>query len=109
MPTWVYSDLERWHYLSLLKSSDTIQMLRSICYHSLEPEKITALLHVIQSDLGFYLHRSIQATKAALSLHDGSSFQFDDGIVQIESGLTRPQFEHWIEEDLMKIRGCIDR
>src|SRR5206468_10225769 len=57
MPVWVYSDLERWHYLSLLKSSDTIQMLRSIRYHSLEPEKLDALLHVVQNDLGFYLHR----------------------------------------------------
>ncbi len=44
MPTWVYSDLERWHYLSFLKSSDTLQMLRSIEAHSLEPKKIAALL-----------------------------------------------------------------
>jgi hypothetical chaperone protein len=109
MPTWVYSDLERWHYLSLLKSSDTLQMLRSICYHSLEPEKINGLLHVIQSDLGFYLHRSIQATKAELSVQAGSTFQFVDGVLQIEASLARPQFENWIDEDLMQIRGCIDR
>jgi hypothetical protein len=30
MPEWIYSDLERWHYLSFLKSNDTIQMIRSI-------------------------------------------------------------------------------
>ena len=60
MPEWVYSDLERWHYLSFLKSNDTIQMLRSIQAQSFEPEKIGALLHIIQNDLGFYLHRSVQ-------------------------------------------------
>src|SRR5438552_152289 len=67
MPEWVYSDLERWHYLSFLKSNDTIQMLRSIQSHSLEPEKIASLLHIVQNDLGFYLHRSVQELKAELS------------------------------------------
>ena len=45
--------LERWHYLSFLKSNDTIQTLRSIKAHSFEPEKIASLLHIIQEDLGF--------------------------------------------------------
>jgi len=109
MPVWVYSDLERWHYLSLLKSSDTIQMLRSIRYHSLEPEKLDALLHVVQNDLGFYLHRSIQATKSELSSKDESFFQFNDAVVQIEAPLARTNFEEWIDEELANIRGCADR
>jgi len=98
MPVWVYSDLERWHYLSLLKSNDTLQMLRSIRYHSLEPEKLGALLHVIQNDLGFYLHRSIQTTKSELSSLDESLFLFNDAVVHIEASLTRARFEEWIEE-----------
>jgi len=109
MPIWVYSDLERWHYLSLLKSNDTIQMLRSIRHNSFQPEQLDALLHVIQDDLGFYLHRSIQATKSALSSEDTGFFQFNDGVVKIEAGLTRSQFEEWIEEELRMIRGCVER
>ncbi|PYS18804.1 MAG: Hsp70 family protein [Acidobacteria bacterium] len=109
MPVWVYSDLERWHYLSLLKSSDTIQMLRSIRYHSIEPEKLDALLHVVQNDLGFYLHRSIQTTKSELSSKDESLFQFNDAVVQIEAPLARTRFEEWIDEELTNIRECADR
>ena len=109
MPVWVYSDLERWHYLSLLKSTDTINMLRSIRYHSLEPEKLSALLHVIQNDMGFYLHRSVQNTKADLSIQENSIFQFKDGVVDIEAGLNRNTFEEWIQEELSRIRGCVDR
>jgi hypothetical chaperone protein len=109
MPIWVYSDLERWHYLSLLKSNDTIQMLRSIRHNSFQPEQLDALLHVIQDDLGFYLHRSIQATKSSLSSEDAGFFQFNDGVVKIEAGLTRSQFEEWIEEELRMIRGCVER
>jgi hypothetical chaperone protein len=109
MPVWVYSDLERWHYLSLLKSNDTIQMLRQIRYNSFEPEKLNALLHVIQEDLGFYLHRSIQTTKSELSRQHESFFRFTDTVVNIEAPMTRARFEEWIDEELVKIRGCVDR
>ena len=109
MPIWVYSDLERWHYLSLLKSADTIEMLRSIRHNSLEPEKINALLHVVQNDLGFYLHRSVQETKSELSSKSESDFAFNDAVVLIEARLLRQQFEEWIAEDLRSIRGCVKR
>jgi hypothetical chaperone protein len=109
MPEWVYSDLERWHYLSFLKSNDTIQMLRSIQSQSLEPEKIGALLHIVQNDLGFYLHRSVQQMKTELSSELIGSFVFEDHVVQMRGRVKRPSFERWIEEDLQKIRGCIDR
>jgi hypothetical chaperone protein len=109
MPTWVYSDLERWHYLSFLKSSETLQMLRSIESHSLEPEKIAALLHVVEGDLGFYLHRSVQATKSALSREIVSRFLFEDYSVRVAASVKRSSFEVWIEDELHKIRGCVDR
>jgi hypothetical chaperone protein len=64
---------------------------------------------VIQNDLGFYLHRSIQTTKAALSSQDDSFFQFIDAFVQIEVPLPRIQFEAWIDDELTKIRGCAER
>ena len=109
MPEWVYSDLERWHYLSFLKSNDTIQMLRSIQAHSFEPEKIASLLHIIHDDLGFYLHQSVQAMKAELSNEMIGSFVFEDHAIQLRGRVKRTTFEGWIEEDLQKIRGCVDR
>jgi hypothetical chaperone protein len=109
MPEWVYSDLERWHYLSFLKSNDTIQMLRSIQVHSFEPEKIANLLHIIQDDLGFYLHQSVQVMKSELSNEVIGSFVFEDHAMQMRGRVKRATFECWIEEDLQKIRGCVDR
>src|SRR5215831_7733351 len=109
MPEWVYSDLERWHYLSFLKSNDTIQMLQSIHTHSLEPEKIASLLHIVQNDLGFYLHRSVQELKAELSRELIGNFNFEDHVLQMRGRVKRPSFEAWIAEDLQKIRFCIDR
>jgi len=84
-------------------------MLRSIQVNSFEPEKINALLHIVQSDLGFYLHRSVQQMKAELSLEPIGTFAFEDHVLQMRGRVKRWTFENWIDEDLQKIRGAIER
>jgi hypothetical chaperone protein len=109
MPEWIYSDLSRWHYLSFLKSNDTIEMLRNIRSHSLEPDRIASLLHIVENDLGFYLHQSVQALKVGLSSDVAGRFAFDDPVAPMHGQVKRSTFEKWIEPDLEKIRGCVDR
>src|SRR5215470_9717656 len=109
MPEWVYSDLSRWHYLSFLKSSETIEMLRGIRSQSLDPERIEALLHIVQNDLGFYLHQAVQSMKVELSSELIGSFVFEDYLVRLNGRIKRLSFEKWIEPDLEKIRGCLER
>src|SRR5262245_42500418 len=109
MPEWIYSDLSRWHYLSFLKSNDTIEMLRGIRSQSLEPDRIASLLHIVQNDLGFYLHQSVQAMKVELSSDMVGRFVFEDHVVHMNGQVKRATFEKWIQEDLDKIRGCVER
>ena len=109
MPLWIYSNLERWHYLSFLNSNQTLQMIRSIRSQSLEPRKLAALLHVVENDLGFYLHQSVQATKAALSSEATSRFLFEDYKLRVDSAVERDDFERWIDEELGKIGDSVDR
>jgi hypothetical chaperone protein len=109
MPEWIYTDLSRWHYLSFLKSTETIEMLRGIRSHSLDPDRIEGLLHIVQNDLGFFLHQSVQAMKVELSSEQVGSFVFEDHVVQMNGRVKRSSFEKWIEPDLEKIRGCVDR
>ena len=108
VPGWVYSKLERWHYLSFLKARDTMEMLRGVQGHALEPEKIKAFIHLIKEDLGFRLHRAVQKVKCDLSRHPTATFKFSDGVVGIETVLERSVFECWIEEELEKIQVCLD-
>jgi hypothetical chaperone protein len=108
VPGWVYSKLERWHYLSLLKGRDTMEMLRGVKGHALEPEKIKALIHLIKEDLGFRLHRAVQAVKCDLSSRPTAMFKFSDGVVEIETSLERVVFEGWITEELEQIQTCVD-
>jgi hypothetical chaperone protein len=109
MPEWIYSDLSRWHYLSFLKSSETIEMLRGIRSQSLEPKRIEALLHIVQNDLGFYLHQAVQSMKVELSSEPIGSFVFEDHVVRMNGKIKRSSFERWIEPDLQKIRECLER
>ncbi len=108
VPGWVYSKLERWHYLSFLKARDTMEMLRGVHGHALEPAKIKALIHLIKEDLGFRLHRAVQAVKCNLSYHPTAAFKFEDGVVEIEGTLKRSVFESWIAEELEQIENCVD-
>ncbi len=109
VPTWVYRKLERWHYLSLLRGKETIDMLQSVQAQAFEPDRIAALLHLIRNDLGYRLHQAVQKTKCALSENESAQFQFEDGDAYIEASVTRVEFEGWISEELAAIEGCVDR
>ena len=109
VPTWVYFKLERWHHLSLLKSNDVLNMLRSVERQAFEPKAIEALLHLVQNDLGYQLHQAVHHVKCALSEAEAATFRFDDGDVSIEQAVTREEFENWISEELAAIEQCVDR
>ncbi len=109
VPNWVYYKLERWHHLSLLRSRETLNMLESVARQSLEPEKITALLYLIQHDLGYQLHRAVQRVKVTLSHAERSVFRFTDGDVDLDIEVTRADFESWIAEELSDISIHVER
>lgn len=109
VPNWVYFKLERWHHLSFLKSSETLDMLKNVAGQALEPDKIRALLYLVNHDLGYHLHRAVQRAKLELSHADKATFRFSDGDVEIDAELTRADFEAWIDEDIHEISERVDR
>ncbi len=108
VPGWVYHKLERWHHLSLLKSQETLNMLRSVARQALEPYKILHFLYLVKHDLGYHLHRAVQRVKVELSRQESSEFHFVDGDVELRSEITRAEFERWIAEELHAIEGSVD-
>src|SRR6202166_3913720 len=40
VPAWIYSNLERWHYLSFLRTNNVRAILKSALIRAIEPEKI---------------------------------------------------------------------
>jgi hypothetical chaperone protein len=108
VPTWVYAKLERWHHLSFLKAKDTMNMLASVQAQALEPRKIEALIHLVNEDLGYYLHQAVQKTKCELSMETTAPFRLSDGFLEVDAVAQRSSFESWIAGEVAAIEGCVD-
>jgi hypothetical chaperone protein len=108
VPAWIYANLERWHYLSFLRTANVMEILKTARLRALEPQKIEALITLIDEDLGYHLHQAVQRVKFELSHADVAQFQFRDGSMNINITVTRDAFESWIAEDLQTIERCVD-
>ena len=108
VPAWIYMNLERWHYLSFLKTRNVSEILKSARARAKEPEKIEALINLVEEDLGYQLHQAVQRLKIELSHKESAEFKFRDGSMDILASVKRAEFEDWISEDLRSIERCID-
>jgi hypothetical chaperone protein len=108
VPAWIYANLERWHYLSFLKTRNVAEILRGARARSAEPKKVAALITLIEEDLGYQLHQAVERLKLDLSRQEQARFRFHDGSMEIEADVTRAEFEGWISAELETIETCID-
>lgn len=108
VPAWIYANLERWHYLSFLRTNNVREILKSARIRALEPEKIQALITLVEEDLGYQLHQAVQQVKFQLSRSESAEFHFRGGSMDLRIPVTRREFETWIERDLRAIETSID-
>lgn len=108
VPAWIYANLERWHYLSFLRTRSVMEMLKSARVRALQPEMIEALLTLIDEDLGYQLHQAVQRVKMELSRASAAEFCFRDGSMDLRIAVTRAEFEGWIADDLRTLEHCVD-
>jgi hypothetical chaperone protein len=108
LPAWIYANLERWHYLSFLRTRQVMEMLRGAQVRALEPEKIEALIMLVDEDLGYQLHQAVQRVKFELSRSECAEFRFREGALDLRIAVTRVDFERWIAAELQQIEQCVD-
>ena len=108
LPAWVYTNLERWHTLSFLRTRATMDMLRVAKRSAPEPEMIAALLTIVEHDLGYRLHQAVQHVKVDLSHQAEAEFVLDTDLLHLRAQVTRAQFEQWIAPELARIEGCLE-
>ncbi len=110
VPAWIYANLERWHYLSFLRTRNVLEILSSAEKRAEEPEKIAALRALIDQDLGYQLHQAVQRTKVALSEREVAPFVFagpEAGTLELRTELRREDFERWIRPELAQIAATV--
>ena len=111
LPAWIYSNLERWHYLSFLRTRNVLEILSSAEKRALEPAKIASLRALVDQDLGYQMHGAVQRTKLALSVANTAEFVFagpEAGTLELHVPVTRSQFEQWIAPELLQIGSAVD-
>ena len=108
VPAWIYANLERWHYLSFLRTRNVTEILKSARARAMEPDKIEALITLVDEDLGFQLHQAVQRLKFELSSAETTEFRFIDGTLELRKPVQRTDFESWIADDLAALECCID-
>ena len=108
VPAWVYANLERWHTLSFLRTRATMDMLRGLHKRALEPAKIAALIDIVEHDLGYRLHQSVQRVKVELSSQPDAEFVLDTDMVHLRAPLLRTDFETWIKPELQRMERALD-
>lgn len=109
VPAWLYERVRRWHHLSFLRSRETLRFVKEMRDQCPDPRALSALLHLVEDDLGFDLHRAVEGTKVKLSREGMVNLRFVDDPVHIDVPVSREDFERWIAGDLELLRGCIDR
>jgi hypothetical chaperone protein len=108
LPAWIYANLERWHTLSFLRTRNVTEILRSAQKRALEPQKIALLRAVVEHDLGYLLHQSVQRVKVELSSEFETEFVLNAENVHLRAPVTRTEFENWIAPDLQRMETSLD-
>ncbi len=109
VPNWLYEHLERWHYLSFLKTRKNMELLKQIRFQAVAREKLDALIELVDHDLGYRLYQAIESVKYSLSEQAHSQFDFSEATIAIERTVARSDFEQWIAPEIGAITACVDR
>jgi len=109
MPVWIYSRLERWEDVSFLATPATFETLKQLRFQAIEPSKIDSLIRLVEDDLGYLLYEAVERTKLALSSHETTQFEFTELPRRIVQPVRQADFEGWLEPDLVRLAGCVDR
>ncbi len=108
LPNGYYANFARWNLLALMKSNGELKELKGLLHSAVEPTRLQNFIDIIENDLGFALYRSVSAAKFELSSKDKTTFSFRHDDINIESVITRRDYEKWLAEDLARISETVD-
>lgn len=109
LPTLILKQLPKWHYHAFLKEPSTWNFIMSLKKELVDEHQqvvLENLISLIEENLGYKLHRSVEDLKIALSESDQNEFKFKSYPIEISFGVTRPDYEKMIELTSQKIVSC---
>jgi hypothetical chaperone protein len=108
LPRSCFASFASWHELSIMKGSRSFRDLKELIKFSEEPEGLGRFIRLVESEQGYRLYKAVSDAKEALSSDEVAQFLFHGPGFEIESPITRTQFESWIAEELEAIEATLD-
>ena len=108
LPRSCFSSFASWHELSVMKTSRAFRELKEVAVFSDAPELVGRFIQLVESDQGYPLYKAVSEAKEALSRDEATPFSFHTRGVEIDSMITRKEFEAWIEPELEAIEATLD-
>ena len=108
IPNRYFTAFARWEQLALLRASRDMRDIRGLVRTALQPEKLAALVEVLDDNHGYRLYQAVSRLKEALSEADEAVFLFEAGSVRIEKTVRRAQFEAWIAPELSAMERAVE-
>ena len=109
IPNRYYTAFARWDQLALMRAGRDMREIRKLVREATEPEKIAALVEMLEENYGYQLYRSVSRLKEALSRDEAAEFRFEAGTISLAREVTRREFEGWIAPELAQIEAAVDQ
>jgi hypothetical chaperone protein len=108
VPPEYFSSFARWHRLSLMKAPRTLRAIAEVAAGAAHPERLRALITLIEDEMGYQLYQVVSSVKAALSKAESAQLSFHHKNIHIEETIRRTDFEIWIAEDIARMAETVD-
>lgn len=108
VPVEWYASLGHWHRLALMRTPQTLRAIADVARTASEPDRLHALMKLIEDQQGQALYRAVGAAKRALSSADATVLDYSYGNLEIHREITRAEFESWIAPDLARFDSAVE-
>lgn len=108
VPPEYYAAFARWHRLSLMRNPRTLREIAEVARKARHPERLQALITLIEDEQGFALYQAVSSVKMALSHEDAAELRFSHAGLEIAETIQRSAFEGWITPDLARMAAAVD-
>jgi hypothetical chaperone protein len=108
VPPEYFSAFARWHRLSMMRNPRTLRQIADVARNAAHPERLRALISLIEDEQGFALYQAVSAAKMALSSGDRTVLRFTHGALDIAEEIRLSDFESWIAPELARMAAAVD-
>lgn len=103
VPKHYFASFSRWNELCLMQRPEVLRELKELARTSPSKDQLMSFVDLIEGGVSYELYRAVSRAKAALSNAPAVPFRFNLSGVNIETEISRGDFENWIAPDLEKI------